>query len=164
MGLFPDSDSSPELAPEEALAASLPPDVHTLQMLTRLTALKLGAGAREPEEGEFTVPLPPLAGLSALTELELRSLVQLPPPTLLASLPRLAHIHGYYVSTSWREQLAALRPDISAAPSSTELVACRSSSAGGTGRMTGGSLPELVAQVPPFVACLHPCASLPCMH
>ena len=86
--------------------------MRVLHTLTRLTALKLGAGTDEEGEEYPSVHLPPLAGLAALTELELRALVELPAPTLLASLPRLSRVHVWYIPDAWRGQLAALRPDI----------------------------------------------------
>ncbi len=86
-----------DVAPSTALSADLPPTIAALRCLTRLAALRLAAGTDEyahwidwEDLEDADLQLPPLAGLSALTELKLRLYV-LPPPDWqrLTSLRRL---------------------------------------------------------------------------
>lgn len=97
LGLYPqpDENGQDDLA-QEALQEGLPLAVAALQRLLQVTGLALGAGARH-HGGRFVWPrlepvqLPPLAGLSALTRLELWQLTRPPPDwTCLAGLRRLS--------------------------------------------------------------------------
>ncbi|PRW45711.1 small GTP-binding [Chlorella sorokiniana] len=83
--LEPDVDSD-EAAPCSSLRRDLPLAVSALRQLSHLTAIKLAAGVEwlpqfDDEEFSGPVRLPPLAGLTALTGLELAFLA-LPPPDL----------------------------------------------------------------------------------
>ena len=100
----PDDDDDP--FPRAALEEGLPLAVAALRRLSQLTALALAVGTRFGSPVAECVQLPPLAGLSALTQLELRPLT-LPPPdwTGLASLRRLS----LSIKLDWAaEPLAAL--------------------------------------------------------